>query len=202
MIFLSILKTLLRNTMSADVDIDFADRKQILDIIRHTPARQENSGAVRKHNSGVFVTDIPIDPINNTSSIDYREAEQRGYFKIDFLNQSVYESIRDQAHYNCMMAKKTDWDLLLDKKFCERVVHIGNYADLVSEMRPDSIERMAAFIAIIRPGKAHLQRQPWSTVFASVWDGDDSRGFVFKKSHSISYARLVALHINLLCEQE
>jgi len=84
--------------MSADVDIDFADRKQILDIIRHTPARQENSGAVRKHNSGVFVTDIPIDPINNTSSIDYREAEQRGYFKIDFLNQSVYESIRDQAH--------------------------------------------------------------------------------------------------------
>jgi len=81
-------------------------------------------------------------------------------------------------------------------------VHIGNYADLVKEMRPDSIPRMAAFIAIIRPGKAHLQRQTWDTVFASVWDGDDSRGFVFKKSHSISYAKLVALHINLLCEQE
>jgi hypothetical protein len=89
----------------------------------------------------------------------------------------------------------------LDKPFCEQVVHISNYHDLVCAMRPDSIPRMAAFIAIIRPGKAHLQRQPWETVFASVWDGNDSRGFVFKKSHSISYARLVALHINLLCEQ-
>ena len=187
--------------MSADVDIDFADRKQILDLIKHVPARQENSGEVRKHNSGVFVTDIPLDPINQCSSIDYREAETRGYFKIDFLNQSVYELVQDQAHYDCMLAKDPDWNLLLDTQFCERVVHIGNYANLVKEMRPDSIERMAAFIAVIRPGKAHLQRQSWETVFASVWDGDDSRGFVFKKSHSISYAKLVALHINLLEEQ-
>ena len=188
--------------MSADVDIDFADRKQILDLVKHIPARQENNGEVRKHNSGVFVTDIPVDPVNQCSSLDYREAEQRGYFKIDFLNQSVYELIKDQAHYDCMLAKETNWNLLMDSIFCERVVHIGNYANLVKEMRPDSIPRMAAFIAIIRPGKAHLQRQPWETVFASVWDGDDSKGFVFKKSHSISYARLVALHINLLEESQ
>jgi hypothetical protein len=31
-----------------------------------------------------------------------------------------------------------------------------------------------------------------------VWDGDDSRGFVFKQSHAIGYATLVALHMNLL----
>jgi DNA polymerase III, alpha subunit len=175
--------------MSADVDIDFADRKQILNKVKHVPARQENSGEVRRHNSGVFVTDIPVDPVNGCSGIDYREAEQRGYFKIDFLNQSVYDLIQDQTHYDRMLAKKPSWDLLLDKTFCERVVHIGNYSDLVAKMRPDSIERMAAFIAIIRPGKAHLQGQTWETVFDSVWDGDDSRGFVFKKSHSISYAR-------------
>jgi hypothetical protein len=65
-------------------------------------------------------------------------------------------------------------------------------------MRPDSIARMAAFISIIRPGKAHLQNQPWDQVFASVWDGDDSRGYVFKKSHAVSYAALVALHMNLI----
>ena len=188
--------------MSADVDIDFADRKTILELIQHIPARQENNNEVRKHNSGVYVTNIPVDPIHNCSALDYREAEDRGYFKIDFLNQSVYELIRDQQHYDRMLAKETNWSLLLDKTLCERVVHIGNYADVVSEMRAESIPRMAAFIAIIRPGKAHLQRQPWDSVFASVWDGDDSRGFVFKKSHSISYARLVALHINLLCEQE
>lgn len=186
----------------ADVDIDFADRKSILELITHIPARQENSDEVRKHNSGVFVTDIPNDPVLNCSSIDYREAESRGYFKIDFLNQSVYELIKNQDHYDRILAKETNWNLLLDSTFCERVVHIGNYTKLVQEMRPNSIERMAAFIAIIRPGKAHLQRQSWETVFSSVWDGDDSQGFVFKKSHSISYARLVALHINLLEEAQ
>jgi hypothetical protein len=57
---------------------------------------------------------------------------------------------------------------------------------------------MAAFISVIRPGKAHLQRQPWSEVFASVWNGDGSRGYSFKKSHAISYAALVTLHMNLI----
>jgi len=186
--------------MSADVDIDFADRTHILNLVKHIPARQENNNEIRKHNSGVYTTGIPVDPINGCASIDYRDAEIRGYFKIDFLNQSVYELIQDQVHYDRMLAKETNWKLLEDSSFCQKVVHIGNYADLVAEMRPDSIQRMAAFIAIIRPGKAHLQRQSWSTVFASVWDGDNSRGFVFKKSHSISYAKLVALHINLLEE--
>jgi hypothetical protein len=57
---------------------------------------------------------------------------------------------------------------------------------------------MAAFISIIRPGKAHLQNKSWTEVFASVWDGDSSRGYTFKKSHSIGYAKLVSLHMNLL----
>ena len=35
-------------------------------------------------------------------------------------------------------------------------------------------------------------------MFESVWDGDDSRGFVFKHAHAIGYAALVALHMNLL----
>ena len=65
-------------------------------------------------------------------------------------------------------------------------------------MRPDSIPRMAAFISIIRPGKAHLQNKPWTEVFDTVWDGDASRGFVFKKAHSLGYSKLVALHMNLL----
>jgi DNA polymerase III alpha subunit len=75
---------------------------------------------------------------------------------------------------------------------------VGNYTDLLKEMKPDSIPRMAAFISIIRPGKAHLQTRSWSEVFASVWDGDDSQGYTFKKAHAISYAALVVLHMNLL----
>lgn len=185
--------------MSADIDIDFADRDQILRLIRATPARQVTQGQVRRHNSGVYVTDIPWDPVNQCAAIDYETAEHLGYFKIDMLNMTVYQLIRDPAHYDAMLAAEPPWSRLwTDPVWAQNLVHIGNYTELLQTMRPDSIPRMAAFISIIRPGKAHLQNQPWPQVFESVWDGDSSRGFVFKKSHAISYAALVALHMNLL----
>ena len=185
--------------MSADIDLDLADRNQLLALIQATPARQMHQGQVRRHNSGVYVTDIPYDPVNECAAIDYETAEQRGYFKIDLLNMTVYQLVKSPEHYAEMLAKEPPWSRLwTDPEWSRQLVHVGNYTDLLASMKPDSITRMAAFIAIIRPGKAHLQNRPWSEVFDSVWDGDDSRGFVFKHSHSISYAALVALHMNLI----
>jgi len=188
--------------MPADIDIDFAERRQVLDLIKAIPARQEKDDQIRSHNSGVYVTDIPWDPVHQCAAIDYREAEQRGYFKIDFLNMSVYQLIRDQQHYQNMMDMAPPWQRLWqDPAWAAGIVHVGNHVDLLCDMQPDSITRMAAFISVIRPGKAHLQRQPWSQVFESVWDGDDSRGYTFKKSHAVSYAVLVALHMNLMRDE-
>jgi hypothetical protein len=188
--------------MSADIDIDFADREQLLKLIQVVPARQIHQGQIRKHNSGVYATDIPWDPVNACSAIDYETAEQLGYFKIDLLNMTVYQLIRDAEHYTQLLSQEPDWNRLwTDSEWAGQLVHVGNYAELLKSMRPDSIPRMAAFISIIRPGKAHLQNRPWSEVFESVWDGDNSKGFVFKKSHSISYAALVTLHMNLLSQE-
>ena len=185
--------------MSADIDIDFADREQILKLVQHIPARQIVNGQARRHNSGVYVTDIPYDPVNGCAAIDYEQAEQRGYFKIDFLNMGVYQLITSPEHYEEMLTATPPWDRLWqDTAWASQLAHIGNYTELLKIMRPDSIPRMAAFISIIRPGKAHLQNRPWKDVFASVWDGDDSRGYTFKKAHALSYAALVALHMNLL----
>lgn len=185
--------------MSADIDIDLADRDQLLRLIRATPARQNNDGQARRHNSGVYVTDIPWDPVNACAAIDYKTAEQLGYFKIDLLNMSVYQLIQNPAHYDAMLMADPPWSRLwTDPEWASQLVHVGSYTELLSNMRPDSIPRMAAFISVIRPGKAHLQGRPWDQVFATVWDGDASRGFVFKKSHAISYACLVALHMNLI----
>ena len=185
--------------MSADIDIDFADREQILNLVQHIPARQIVQNQVRRHNSGVYVTAIPYDPVNNCAAIDYETAEQRGYFKIDFLNMSVYQLIKSPEHYIKMLTVKPLWNRLWqDSTWASQLVHIGNYTELLKSMRPDSMPRMAAFISIIRPGKAHLQNKSWEDVFNSVWDGNDSQGYTFKKSHALSYAALVALHINLL----
>jgi hypothetical protein len=185
--------------MSADIDIDLADRDQLLRLIQATPARQDVNGQARRHNSGVYVTDIPQDPVNACAAIDYETAEQLGYFKIDLLNMSVYQLIKSPEHYEQMLAETPPWSRLwTDPEWAGQLVHVGNYTELLKSMRPDSIPRMAAFISIIRPGKAHLQNQPWDRVFESVWDGDTSRGFTFKHAHAIGYAALVALHMNLL----
>ena len=186
-------------SMSADIDIDLPDRDAILRLIPHVPAAMRQHGQTRRHNSGVYVTNIPRDPINSCAALDYQEAEARGYFKLDFLNQSVYRLIRDPEHLESVMAQTPRWSRLWqDAAWAGQLVHVGNYTALLVDMRPDTIPRMAAFISVIRPGKAHLQRRPWPEVFESVWDGDASRGFVFKKSHAVSYAHLVILHMNLL----
>jgi hypothetical protein len=185
--------------MSADIDIDLADRDQLLRLIKSTPARQHNNGQVRRHNSGVYVTDIPWDPVNQCAAIDYETADSLGYFKIDLLNMTVYQLIQSPEHYEQLLQAVPPWSRLwTDPEWAKQLVHVGNYTDLLAKMKPDSIPRMAAFISIIRPGKAHLQNKSWDQVFESVWDGDASRGFVFKQSHAVSYAALVALHMNLL----
>lgn len=187
--------------MSADIDLDLADRDQLIKLIHAVPARQLHQGQVRRHNSGVYVTDIPYDPVNACAAIDYEQAEQLGYFKIDLLNMSVYQLITSPEHYEQILGQDPQWSRLwTDIEWAKQLVHIGNYTDLLQSMKPDSIPRMAAFISIIRPGKAHLQNKPWAEVFESVWDGDASKGFVFKHAHAIGYATLVALHMNLLSQ--
>lgn len=182
--------------MSADIDIDLADRDRLLELILVTPARQSNG---RRHNSGVYPTDIPWDPVTQCATVDYETAESLGYFKIDLLHVNVYNLVQSPEHYEQMINSTPPWSRLwTDSAFAEQIVHVGQYYSLLKTMQPDSIPRMAAFISIIRPGKAHLQNRPWNEVFKSVWDGDASRGFVFKKSHAISYAHLVALHMNLV----
>jgi hypothetical protein len=147
----------------------------------------------------VYVTDIPYDPVNQCAAIDYETAEHRGYFKIDFLNMSVYNLVKSPEHYAEMLTQDPPWSrLCTDSEWAQQLVHVGNYTELLKQMQPDSIPRMAAFISIIRPGKAHLQGRPWTEVFESVWDGDSSQGFVFKKAHALGYSKLVALHMNLL----
>jgi hypothetical protein len=139
----------------------------------------------------VYVTEVPQDLINKCAAIDYQTAENRGYFKLDFLNMSVYQLVRDPAHYETLLTTSPPWQRLWeDPAWSSQLVHVGKYTDLLRSMRPDSVPRMAAFISIIRPGKAHLQNRAWSEVFDEVWNGDDS----------LSYAMLVVLHMNLLDE--
>lgn len=178
-----------------DIDIDFKNRSDILKFIEHTPARLETG---RQHNTGVYFTDIPSAG-DGMSTFDHKQAEQLGYFKLDLLNVSVYDQVRDEVHLVELMTTEPRWNRLWeDREFCEQIVHIGNHYDLIKQMKPDSIPRMAMFLAVMRPGKAHLRNKPWAEIAKTVWQRPENDKYFFKKSHSVSYSHLVVVHINLL----
>lgn len=185
---------------NSDVDIDFGDRDKILKFIPHTPAAMKNVAPIRKHATGVHVTDIPYDPINDMASIDYAVAEQRGYLKLDFLNVHVYNNVRDEQHLIQLM-REPNWEKLKDKSFVEKLIHLSNHYWSLQKMPEsvDTIPRLAMFLAVIRPSKKHLIGKTWKEVSQTIWDKDDS-GYSFKKSHAIAYAHLVVVHMNLIEE--
>jgi len=54
------------------------------------------------------------------------------------------------------------------------------------------------FLAVMRPGKAHLRNRPWTEIAKTVWQRPENDKYFFKKSHSVSYSHLVVVHMNLL----
>lgn len=184
--------------IDSDIDIDFGDRDKLLQLIKHTRAAMRNVKPIRHHASGVYVTDIPYDPVYNMASIDYTDAEKRGYFKLDLLNVYIYQQARDEQHLLELM-KNPDWSKLNDKVFVEKLIHLGNHYSSIQKMPEpiDSIPRLAMFLALIRPAKKHLIGKSWKEVAETIWD-KGSDGYSFKKSHAIAYAHLVVVHMNLL----
>lgn len=185
--------------IAADIDIDLANRDQVLALIDYTAASQRKNDQLVRHNSGIYITDIPRDTLNGYASIDYQQAEQRGYFKIDLLNNTVYQLIRDQQHYDQMLAATPPWERLQDQQFVEKIVHINNAWDQLQRMPEpvDTVARMAMFIAVIRPAKRYLQGKTWREVAERIWLAEQD-GYYFKRSHSVAYAHLVTLHMNLV----
>lgn len=186
---------------NSDVDIDFGDRDKVLKLIPHTPAAMRHVKPIRNHATGIHVTDIPYDPVNDIAAIDYSIAEKRGYLKLDFLNVHIYNHVRDEQHLIQLM-REPDWTKLNDKKFVEKLIHLSNhYWSLKKMPEPvDSIPRLAMFLAVIRPAKRHLLGKTWKEINQTVWDKDQT-GYSFKRSHAVAYAQLVVVHMNLFKEQ-
>ena len=181
-----------------DVDLDFANRDEILSIIPHVPATIKGT---KKHNTGVYCHKIPVNPLTGLSTIDYDEAEQRGYFKIDFLNVSVYKNIKNEEHLVKLMEQEPLWDLLQQDDFVNLLFHLNGHGDILKKTCPNSIEQLAAVLAMIRPAKRHLIGKDWTTIMKEVWVKPEDGSYYFKRSHAISYAMVVVVHMNLICEQ-
>jgi hypothetical protein len=182
-----------------DIDLDFGDRNSILNLIQHVPAAMVKNDRLVRHVSGVYVNDVPYNSVSGTAAIDYRIAEQLGYVKLDFLNVTLYQQIASPQQLTKLMDRTPPWTRLLDSEFFSQLIHIGRHYNTMRQMPEpvDSIERMAMFLAVIRPSKRHLIGQRWATVAQTVWQVSEDGAYGFKKSHAHGYATLVAVQMNL-----
>lgn len=184
-----------------DIDIDFLNRSAVLDVIKHVPASLEDG---KKHNTGVYCHKIPTNPLTGNSSIDYKAADARGYFKIDFLNVSAYEGVRSEEHLRELLAAEPLWDLLEDPAVCDQLFHINGYHNLIAKLKPKSIEELSMFLALLRPGKKHLipvcEKEGFQSIENEIWTKTDDAYF-FKKAHAVAYAHVIVVQLNLLCER-
>ena len=181
-----------------DIDIDFADRTKILEKLKHRVAKL---GTGKKHNTGIYATEIPHNPIDLLSTIDHDTAEDRGYFKLDFLNVSIYTEVENEAHLNALMEKEPLWQLLEHEDFSEKVFHLNGHSELLKVLKPSSVLELAATVAIIRPAKRHLANKTWKEIHEQVWIKPTDGAYYFKKAHAVAYAHAIVVHMNLLCER-
>ena len=181
-----------------DIDIDFANRNDVLEKLQHRIARMNSE---KKHNSGVYVTECPHNPIDNISTLDYKIAEDRGYFKLDFLNVSIYKNVKNEQHLTELMEREPIWQLLEHEDFSEKVFHLNGHSALLKQLKPSSVQQLAASLAIIRPAKRYLVNESWETILKEVWIKPTDGAYFFKKAHAFSYAMAVCVHMNLICDE-
>ena len=183
-----------------DIDIDFADRDLALSRIKHIRASRLDRNDTVPHNTGIYLQSIPVNPITNLSTIDYKTAEDRGYFKLDFLNVSIYKDVRDEEHLKTLMETEPLWDLLEQDDFSSLLFHVNGHGSILRQMKPTSILQLAAVLAMIRPAKRHLIGKDWTTVMTTIWTKPEDGEYYFKKAHAVAYAMAVAVQMNLICE--
>tara|TARA_R110000796_G_scaffold39482_5_gene98484 strand:- start:316 stop:903 length:588 start_codon:yes stop_codon:yes gene_type:complete len=188
--------------IQSDIDIDFGDRDKMLSLIRHVPASMRDEKGVKKHPTGVYITDVPYDPVTALCALDYKEADARNYFKLDLLNVGIYQGVRDELHLIELM-KEPNWERLKEKEFVEKLIHLNRQYNVLQRMPEpiNSIPRLAMFLAVIRPAKRSLIGRTYKDINKTVWI-DENIGYTFKKSHAVAYAQLVVVHMNLIEEAE
>ena len=185
-----------------DVDIDFADREQVLKLLEHVPAMQRlPNGNRQKHKTGVYFHPVPTNPFTGWCDIDYQQAEELGFFKVDLLNVSLYQGVKSKKHLDQLAEQEPLWDLLQQDDFVNLLFHLNGHGDILRKTCPTSVEQLSAVLAMIRPAKRYLIGKPWTTIMKEVWTKPENGEYYFKKSHATAYAVAIVAQMNLICEQ-
>ena len=193
-----------------DVDIDFKTNFDPLDYFdQAVRASQVNNEKLTKHPAGAYFQSIPVDKISGLSAIPYKQAEELGYFKFDFLHLSAIDDfdkyLENKAELRQLAEIEPDWNLLLSAAVVTKLFQVHNRAEILFKLKPQSVDELADCIAIIRPSKRLLLdpyikmdkagRKSMRTV---LYSKPESGEFYYKRPHAISYAVTIVIQLHLI----
>jgi DNA polymerase III alpha subunit len=186
-----------------DIDIDFPTTFDPRHLLKQAiPASMLKNGDLVKHQCGYYFQSIPIDPLTNIAAIPYEQAEQLGYFKIDFLHLSLLDGFDSKTEIRTLLAREPDWDLLNNTEHISKLFHLHKHAQLLQRVKPRSVQDLADCLALIRPGKRELVDQYMRNkekIRPILYTKADN-GYSFKRSHAISYALTIVLQLHLIAQ--
>ena len=77
-------------------------------------------------------------PFTGLATIDYKQAEDKGLFKIDVLNVSLYKKIESKKQLDELLAMEPMWELLEHKEVVEQLFVYHKHFEVVQRMKPRS----------------------------------------------------------------
>ncbi len=183
-----------------DIDIDLRtdfDPKKLFPWAR---ASLVKSDELAQHSCGVYPQAIPVDALTGLAAIPYKEAEQVGYLKIDFLHLHLYDNFKSRDEIDELLKLEPDWGLLTIPSEQVKLFQLSKHGDVLTAVKPKSIEDLADVLALIRPGKKQLVKlyNTQKEATRRILYAKDESGYSFKKSHAIAYSMVIALQLHLI----
>ena len=184
-----------------DIDLDLKtdfDPLEIFDAVRASMIKNET---LIKHNVGVYFQDMPVDSMTGLAAIPYEQAEDVGYFKIDFLHLSLLDDFDSKQQIRDLLKIEPDWSLLTQEAVVEKLFQIRKQFTLVAKLAPKSVIELADCIALMRPGKRYLvdaYQKDKTLIREELYKKPEDGKYYFKKGHAISYALNIVLQLHLI----
>lgn len=182
-----------------DLDIDVKSTVDKSEYGTRGMVYNEDVEKVLPHPSAYYIEPVPIDPLTGNAAFDYQYGDEVGYLKVDLLTNTSYDAFHSKEEVINALNTHPDWTLLENEEFVKSLPHIGTNYDVVTHVKPRSIEELADVLALIRPGKRHLFDQyieNKSLVRKNLYKRSSNDKMFFKRSHAISYACMIVCVMN------
>lgn len=187
-----------------DIDIDVRSDFDRSGYGTRAMIYNEETENISPHPVGIYLEDVPVDPITGFCAFDYKYGNENGFMKLDLITNSSYDRFKTKTQLLSAINKEPDWTLLESESYVSKLPHIANHFDVVSLVKPRSVIELADTLALIRPGKVHLLEQYLSNrekVRRKLYLRSD-KGVYFKKSHAVSYALMIVAVMNSTSKQK